>query len=155
MRLVIYKIPGRERVLYNLGQLLEKLSKQSQIGILCNKDATKTVDDVLWTFSTNIFLPHDVAVGVSAEDDRQPVLISEKLELLNREVLCLFTNEDLFDVLRNTNKCVLSKVGCIIYMTQEDFDTHKLIDDVSVLGVNDGVDVFEKINKKWHKIDVS
>lgn len=150
MRVAIYKIPTQEKVLNNLGFLLEKVSTQYLVGVLCDPGIETVVDSIFWTFSTNVFLPHDIATGLVEKDEKQPVLISGKIELLNREVLCLFTSKDLFDIL-NKKKDFLNKVECIVYMTQEDSGVRELVDKISILNV-DSVDVFEKINKKWKKL---
>ena len=150
MRVAIYKIPIQEKVLNNLGFLLEKVSTQYSVGVLCDSSIETIVDNVFWTFSTNVFLPHDIATGSIEEDEKQPVLISGKLELLNRKVLCLLTSKDLFDVL-NKKKDFLNKVKCVVYITQEDFSACDLIDKISTLNV-DSIDVFEKVNKKWKKL---
>ena len=154
MRLVIYKIPEREKVLYNLGQLLEKLCQQKRIGVFCNKEAIKIVDDILWTFSTNIFLPHDIATDDVEYNDRQPVLLDYDLKNLNREILCLFNDNDLQKALEN--RTTLNKVDCIIYMVQikNKAETGLLTcyDLIKKMNI-EHVDVFAKNNNKWEKVD--
>lgn len=150
MRIAIYKIPTQEKVLNNLGFLLEKISAQHYVGVLCDSNIESIVDNIFWTFSTNVFLPHNIATGLAEEDKKQPVLISGKLELLNREVLCLLTNKDLVDVL-GKKKDFLNKVECVVYITQEDFDIRDFVDKILTPDV-DSVDIFEKVNKKWKKL---
>jgi DNA polymerase IIIc chi subunit len=152
MRLIIYKIPEKEKVLYNIGQLLEKLCKQNKIGILCSEDVVGMIDDILWTFSTNIFLPHDIATGNEEIDSRQPIVISADMNWLNRKVLCLFTNEDLFKVLDKIN--VLDEVEHIVYMLQmkEENDIEKIIEKVKNNVNNICIDVYQKSNNRWVKI---
>ena len=152
MRLIIYKIPEKEKVLYNLGQLLEKLCKQNKIGILCSEDVVGMIDDILWTFSTNIFLPHDIATGNEEIDSRQPIVISADMNWLNRKVLCLFTNEDLFKVLDKIN--VLDEVEHIVYMLQmkEENDIEKIIEKAKNNVNNICIDVYQKSNNRWVKI---
>jgi len=152
MRLIIYKIPEKEKVLYNLGQLLEKLCKQNKIGILCSEDVVGMIDDILWTFSTNIFLPHDIATGNEEIDSRQPIVISADMNWLNRKVLCLFTNEDLFKILDKIN--VLDEVEHIVYMLQmkEENDIEKIIEKVKNNVNNICIDVYQKSNNRWVKI---
>ncbi len=152
MRLIIYKIPEKEKVLYNLGQLLEKLCKQNKIGILCSEDVVGMIDDILWTFSTNIFLPHDIATGNEEIDSRQPIVISADMNWLNRKVLCLFTNEDLFKILDKIN--VLDEVEHIVYMLQmkEKNDIEKIIEKVKNNVNNICIDVYKKSNNRWVKI---
>lgn len=152
MRLIIYKIPEKEKVLYNLGQLLEKLCKQNKIGILCSEDVVEMIDDILWTFSTNIFLPHDIATGNEEIDSRQLIVISADMNWLNRKVLCLFTNEDLFKILDKIN--VLDEVEHIVYMLQmkEENDIEKIIEKVKNNVNNICIDVYQKSNNRWVKI---
>lgn len=152
MRLIIYKIPEKEKVLYNLGQLLEKLCKQNKIGILCSEDVAGMIDDILWTFSTNIFLPHDIATGNEEIDSRQPIVISADMNWLNRKVLCLFTNEDLFKVLDKIN--ILNEVEHIVYMLQikEENDIEEIIEKVKNNVNNICIDVYQKSNNRWVKI---
>ena len=152
MRLIIYKIPEKEKVLYNLGQLLEKLCKQNKIGILCSEDVAGMIDDILWTFSTNIFLPHDIATGNEEIDNRQPIVISADMNWLNRKVLCLFTNEDLFKVLDKIN--ILNEVEHIVYMLQikEENDIEEIIEKVKNNVNNICIDVYQKSNNRWVKI---
>ena len=146
MRVVIYKIPKKEKVLYNLGLLLCKLFKNKKIGILCEKETIDFVDKTLWTFSTNVFLPHDVAVEDELQNEKQPILISSELKHLNRDILCVLTENDLFFAVDKQN--VAHGVNDLIYMTQDDCDILKIKKCSNV----DKVDVFEKTQNTWHLV---
>ena len=146
MRVVIYKIPKKEKVLYNLGLLLCKLFKNKKIGIFCEKETMDFVDKMLWTFSTNVFLPHNIAVEDELQNEKQPILISSELKRLDRDVLCVLTENDLFFAIdkQNTAKCI----NDLIYMTQDDCDILKIKNHPNV----DKVDVFEKTQNTWHLV---
>lgn len=147
MRIAIYKLSMQEKVLYNLGWLLEKLCKSKKIGIFCDGGIVDTIDRALWTFSTNSFLPHWVATGDDS-DDRQPVLISGKLtELSHREIVCVFDNTKLFETLKQYNDAT-----DIIYMTQEDIDVEDLQKKTREIDKSINVDVFTKQNNKWMRL---
>ena len=146
MRVVIYKIPKKEKVLYNLGLLLCKLFKNKKIGIFCEKETIDFVDKTLWTFSTNVFLPHDVAVEDELQNEKQPILISSELKHLNRDILCVLTENDLFFAVDKQN--VAHGVNDLIYMTQDDCDILKIKKCSNV----DKVDVFEKTQNTWHLV---
>lgn len=148
-RIVIYNIPVKEKILYNLGQLLEKIltnvvCRKSDIGIFCNKEFIQEIDSILWTFSTNIFLPHDIAASDEKQNFKQPILISDKIEQLNRKILCLFTEKDLFLALDNGNS--LDKIEQIIYPVQEE-----KIDIAKIKEKNISIDIYTKMEKKWVK----
>lgn len=147
MRLIIYKIPDKEKISPNLGKLLEKLATSKKIGVLCDTNILDNFDKELWIFSTNAFLPHDIATGDVETDELQPVLISDKIGLINREVVCVFNNLDLHSVVefQKTNKeC---KIADIVYMTKDNFNNCDFTKNDNIK-----IDMFEKIQDKWNKI---
>ena len=147
MRVAIYKLSMQEKVLYNLGWLLEKLCKSKKIGIFCDSGAVEAIDRALWTFSTNAFLPHWIATGTDS-DIRQPVLISGNLdELKNREIVCVFDNTKLFETIKQNHDAT-----DVIYMTQDDVDVENLQKTISEIGKSVKFDVFAKQNNKWIKL---
>ena len=150
MRLVIYKLPYGEKVLYNLGQLLEKLYKQKKIGIFCDQEIIEMVDRTLWVFSSNAFLPHDIANGTD-KDGLQPILLSADIALINREIICVFNNTDLYKLMAeyvDNQKAML--VQDVIYMTQEELN----IDEIKEKTKIDIVDIFKKKNNNWSKVSM-
>ena len=148
MRVVAYQIPENEKVLYNLGLLLCKLSKNDKIGVFCGDEINPTdIDKTLWTFSTNVFLPHDIATGDLQQDEKQPVLISNDYEKLNRKILCILSEDKLFFVLKNTN--TLNRVNTVVFLTQNDFDASLLQNQPDI----DSIDIFKKdYNNKWFRV---
>jgi DNA polymerase IIIc chi subunit len=101
---------------------------------------------MLWTFSTNVFLPHDVAVEDELQNEKQPILISSELKHLNRDVLCVLTENDLFTAIDKQN--VAQGTNDLIYMTQDDCDILKIKKQSNV----DKVDIFEKTQNTWHLV---
>ena len=147
MRIAIYKLSMQEKVLYNLGWLLEKLCKSKKIGIFCDSGVVEAMDRALWTFSTNSFLPHCTATG-NDSDIRQPVLISGNLaELKSREIICVFDNSKLFETIKQNHD-----ITDVIYMTQEDIDVENLQKATSEIDKSINVDVFAKQNNKWIRL---
>jgi len=67
-----------------LTDLLEKtIAKGWKASVRCNTAQTAGhLDEYLWTFRDDAFLPHGIALG-EKEDARQPILISDSLEPLN------------------------------------------------------------------------
>ena len=79
MRTILYKISSNEKVLYNLGILLEKLCiSNKKIGVLCDKDNISIVDKTLWTFSTNYLVPHDVSINDVEEEEKSKMMIRNR-----------------------------------------------------------------------------
>ena len=147
MRIAIYKLSMQEKVLYNLGWLLERLCKSKKIGIFCDSGAIELIDRALWTFSTNSFLPHWIATG-SDGNIRQPVLISGNLaELHNRDIICVFDNTKLFEVTKKNHDAT-----DVIYMTQEDVDAENLKKTTKEIDGSISIDVFAKQNNKWFRL---
>ena len=145
-RLVIYKLPKNERVLYNLGYLLEKLCKKQKIGVFCDKEIIEMVDRELWTFSSNAFLPHNISKN-SVEDNLQPVLLASNTNQIDREIICIFNNTDLFKIIDDSNSNTIKNLKDIIYMTQEEIN----VEDVKKSIQNITISCFEKTNNKWQK----
>ena len=145
MRVVIYKIPQQEKVLYNLGKLLEKIFKNHQIGVLCNESNIEFVDKTLWTFSSDVFIPHDIDCNDEMENKKNPILLSCDLNKIVRDVLCVFTLEDLEKILSDEFN-FKNNINTLIYITQEENDVLKIKHST-----NCNVDVFVKNKNKWEK----
>ena len=145
MRVVIYKIPQQEKVLYNLGKLLEKIFKNHQIGVLCNESNIEFVDKTLWTFSSDVFIPHDIDCNDETENKKNPILLSCDLNKIVRDVLCVFTLEDLEKILSDEFN-FKNNINTLIYITQEENDVLKIKHST-----NCNVDVFVKNKNKWEK----
>lgn len=145
MRVVIYKIPQQEKVLYNLGKLLEKIFKNHQIGVLCNESNIEFVDKTLWTFSSDVFIPHDIDCNDETENKKNPILLSCDLNKIVRDVLCVFTLEDLEKILSDEFN-FKNNINTLIYITQEENDVLKIKHST-----NCNIDVFVKNKNKWEK----
>ena len=152
-RLVIYNIPKNEKVVYNLGQLLDKLcysqlefkeNNRKKIGILCKKEDIETIDKTLWTFSTHTFIPHNISIENKEENDKQPVLISDKIEnIKDRQMLCVFDNNGLKQVYNEKENQE------IIYMTQDNIKDN--IDEIKKICELINLEIYKKQNGKWEK----
>lgn len=145
MRIIVYKIPTTEKILYNLGFLLDKICKTYKIGVFCDKDNVGLVDKILWTFSSNIFLPHDIAGDDCIVNNQNPVLISCDFDKIQRKVVCVLTVDDLFFVKQHSLNCEIEN---IIYITQFDKD----VEEIKLKNTNDVLDIFIKQNKQWIKV---
>lgn len=151
-RVVIYQIPENEKVIYNLGLLLEQIcvsnlkkaeNERQKIGVLCKKEDLEVVDKALWTFSTHTFLPHNIATDSSEDNAKQPVLISDDLQKINnREVLCVFNNDALKQVYSEDS------TQQIIYMT-----TENVIEEVKKICEVANIEIYKKQNGKWSKAE--
>jgi len=146
MRIVIYKLFENEEVLYNLGILLEQLFNKKTIGVFCDENIIDFLDKKFWTFSTNSFLPHDIADGTE-NDEKQPILLSSDALKIDREIICVFNNKDLDKITSYIQEKKLKKVKDIIYMTQEDLK----IEEIRKKDSSIDIDYFEKNNGKWIK----
>lgn len=152
MRIVIYQISEKEKVIYNLGKLLEQLcTKEEKIGILCDKDNIEDLDKELWTFSTNAFVPHDVVITTNNKalkinketiensnnsanteieennsNEMQPVLLASDLEVIRfRKIICVLNENDLLKVLNfsRDNYNNATIINNIIYMTNKNIES--------------------------------
>lgn len=148
MRVVIYKLELDEKIVYNLGQLLEKLCLSGKkIGILCEKSKLEEIDKTLWTFSTNYFVPHDIVCNDKKYNDNQNVLLSDNInDITDRDILCIFDNESLRKIATNISNCDETKISDIIYMTYED-----VVENVKNILPIANVVLFKKIKGKWEK----
>ena len=159
MRVVVYQIEKHEKVIYNLGVLLDKLCLSGKkIGILCDKDNINDIDKCLWTFSTHAFLPHNVATHQAEpdintkENDIQPVLLTDDaVDIVNRGVICVLSLEDIKTLstalanMDNVNEdCEIEKD--IIYITYDN-----IVDDIKNIFPLAQIDVYKKTNGKWQR----
>lgn len=60
--------------------------------LLCREDDKAKFDGALWTFHPRKFLPHGTDNDAKIAPERQPILISAKLENLNKANLLVVTN---------------------------------------------------------------
>ena len=150
MRVAIYKLDTNEKIIYTLGLLLEKLCISKKIGVLCNNDNINIFDKVLWTFSTNYFIPHDIVSDNDDYNNMQNVLLSTNLNdlLLFREILCLF---NLSDIRLFSNKIdekqKIININDIIYITYEEECVEKIKDILPTANI----DLYKKQNGKWQQ----
>lgn len=160
MRVVVYQIEKREKIIYNLGILLDKLClSDKKIGVLCDKDNINEIDKDLWTFSTNAFIPHGIIVCDKNDQNKnednfiwQPVLLSYNIvDIVNRQILCVFN-------LKNMNKisAMLTEICSekqennwkqdVIYITHNDD-----VDEIKNIFPLAQIDVYKKNNGYWQK----
>ena len=151
-RVVIYQIPANEKVIYNLGVLLEQIclsnlkkedKERQSIGILCRQDDINVIDRALWTFSTHTFVPHDIAGNDDDYNSQQPVLLSSNFEdIQDRKILSVFDNDGLRSVYSENSE------QHIIYMT-----TENVIEEVKKICELANIEIYKKQNGKWNKAE--
>ena len=158
MRVVVYQIEKHEKVIYNLGLLLDKLCLSGKkIGVLCNDNNINDIDKGLWTFSTNAFIPHGIAVanenGETKENNNlQPVLLTQNVaDIVDRDILYAFdlTNMQNISVALNTaseNNQQNYQDKDIIYITYDN-----VVDEIKNIFPLAQIDVYKKTNGKWQK----
>lgn len=73
------------------GALLEKcLQHQKRVLAVSERPERRAaLDEALWTYNDNSFLPHGRAEAEGLDAARQPILISETLENQNQATFCL------------------------------------------------------------------
>ena len=73
------------------GALLEKCleHKKRVLAISARPERRAALDEALWTYNDNSFLPHGRAEAEGLEAARQPVLITEKSDNQNAASFCL------------------------------------------------------------------
>lgn len=74
-----------------VGPLLEKCLERDWRVLAVSSDVTRraTLDEALWTYSDDSFLPHGQAEAAGLEPSQQPVLISDKTDNLNSASVAL------------------------------------------------------------------
>ena len=144
-RIVVYTLPECEDAVYHLGKLLDKLcSLKKTIGIFCSSDRTDYVDKKLWTFSTNAFVPHNVATGGSL-DAEQPVLIANDVEFLeNRKTLCVFDISGLQTIFKDIS---WQFDDIIIFSTEKN-----IVENVEQLSCGYAIEKYSFNKGKWVKM---
>ena len=147
-RVVIYKIDENEKVIYNLGFLLEKLcSAGRKIAVFCDNDNIQQIDKALWTFSTNCFVPHDIA-NEKDKNDLQPALLSSNLnDFHGREIICVFSLDDLRSLMNNEE--IANEINDVIFITHDDLNS--VVEQVKNICPVANVDIFKKTQGKWEK----
>lgn len=147
-RIVIYKIDETEKVIYNLGFLLEKLCiAGKKIAVFCTEDNIQQIDKALWTFSTNCFVPHDIA-NANGKNDLQPALLSADLnDFHGREIICVFSLDDLRSFVNNED--IANEINDVIFITHDDLNS--VVEQVKNICPVANVDIFKKTKGKWEK----
>ncbi len=147
-RVVIYKIDENEKVIYNLGFLLEKLCMAGKkIAVFCTEDNIHQIDKALWTFSTNCFVPHDIA-NANGKNDLQPALLSADLnDFHGREIICVFSLDDLRSLVNNED--IANEINDVIFITHDDLNS--VVEQVKNICPVANVDIFKKTQGKWEK----
>lgn len=147
MRVVIYQLELAEKIVYNLGQLLEKLCLSGKkIGVLCETSKLEEIDKYLWTFSTNYFIPHDIVCDDKEYNDNQNVLLTDNInDITERDIVCVFDNDSLKKIASVIDTGVKT-ISDIIYMTKAD-----VVEGVKNILPIANVDLFKKIKGKWEK----
>ncbi len=173
MRIVVYQIPEKEEVVYNLGHLLEKLCTR-KIGILCDKNNINELDKGLWTFSTNAFVPHEIATiedndavdtinNINSDNDMQPVLLSDDINAICRDIVCVLKEDDLKLALNfnYANSKKMGRINDVIYMTKENINIDSLKEMIESKNTatndenspnNNVLVIYKKDNGKWKEL---
>ena len=168
MRIIVYKIPSTEKVLYNLGILLEKLClAKKRIGIFCDEENIAVIDKTLWTFSTNYFVPHEISLNDAVENERskmfsneiQPVLLATSLQdLYDREILCVFNDIDFeksISYLKDNKNTIKYGIKDIIYIVNDNnvnmAKIKDLINSNDIDSEKNTLDIYVKNGLKWEK----
>lgn len=102
-----------ETIVKSLAPLLLKvLEEKKKALIFCTNPAqTKAIDDSLWSYGRNKFIPHVTIFDKDFEMERQPILISDKEENSNKADYLVF-----LDLPSNG---FLSSFGRVFYFFEE------------------------------------
>lgn len=74
--------------------MLKVIEEKKKVLILAaNQTQVKEIDDVLWSYGKNKFIPHITAADKGFDFKRQPIVISEKEENINDADYLVLTKE--------------------------------------------------------------
>ena len=74
--------------------LLKILDEKKKALIFCkNKVKIKEIDDSLWSYGRNKFIPHSIVFDHELKPERQPVLITNEEKNLNKSDYLIFLDE--------------------------------------------------------------
>lgn len=89
-----------------LPRLLEKVLDAQQRALVLTESSTQTnlLNEILWTYSTNAFLPHGTILEGYANE--QPIWLTEKLENLNSANILVQLSHDPITDFNGLKKCL-------------------------------------------------
>lgn len=99
--------------------LLKILSEKKKVLIFCRKQAQiNEIDEALWNYGRNKFIPHATIFDKEFELKRQPVLLSNKEENLNLADYLVFLDEP--------SEAFISKFSRVFYFFEEGNNSAKV-----------------------------
>lgn len=91
-----------------LPKLLEKAyaSNQRSVVLTDSQERLEMLNSVLWTYSTNAFLPHGSATDSPETHSRQPIWLTTKIENPNQANLIISTSGTVIDPSLGFDRCL-------------------------------------------------
>lgn len=91
-----------------LPKLLEKAYSANQrvVVVVDSQERLELLNSILWTYSTNVFLPHGSAADAPDTHSRQPIWLTTKIENPNQASVIISTSGILIDPSYSFNRCL-------------------------------------------------
>ncbi len=91
-----------------LPKLLEKAyaADQRAVVLVDSQERLELLNSVLWTYSTNAFLPHGSAVDDPITHNRQPIWLTTKIENPNNATLIVVTSGQIIEAKSGFSRCI-------------------------------------------------
>ena len=151
-KILIYKTIDSNSIIYNIGVLIDKIitSKNEKIFIYCqNADIMNIIDDKLWTFSPNYFIPHAIYTNENKVDFDNFVLLSIdnlKDNLVDQcNNIILYGDHFFIDYILSKNTKLYNNKN-IILVINFDIDCNLIKNDYNI---NDIIFYEQDSTKKW------
>jgi DNA polymerase III subunit chi len=132
-----------ETVIKSLAPLLLKILAEEKKALIFCKNAAqiKAIDDSLWSYGRNKFIPHITIFDTGFVMDRQPILISDKEENANNADYLIF-----FDL---PSDQFLSSFGRVFYF----FEEENFLNAAALAKKTKPKNCYKKSDGKWIKFD--
>ncbi len=133
-----------ETIIKSLAPLLLKiLDEKKKVLIFCNNDnQIKEIDNSLWSYGRNKFIPHVTIFDRDFQMQRQPILISNQEENSNKADYLVFLDQP-------SENFVNSFQRSFYFFEENNLKTAKKISQ-TIKPSN----CYKKINSKWEKFEI-
>lgn len=91
-----------------LPKLLEKAYSANQrvVVVVDSQERLELLNSILWTYSTNAFLPHGSAADTPETHSRQPIWLTTKIENPNQASVIISTSGALIETSNGFSRCL-------------------------------------------------
>jgi DNA polymerase IIIc chi subunit len=132
-----------ETIIKSLAPLLLKvLDEKKKVLIFCeNPIQLKEIDNSLWSYGRNKFIPHVTIADLDFKMERQPILISDKEENKNKADYLVFFEKP--------SDAFLQSFQRVFYF----FEENNRAKAASIAKTTKPKNCYQKINGKWEKFE--